>query len=242
MLTPRVLDRNDSSAQRGGSGIVSTGDGFGFITLAHEMGHTFGFSHSSSWGVAFGADPIGPGTFSQYGDWWDMMGGARSLVGGASIDRTLEEPRRLHFNGFFKWLAGWLPLDTRNARAGGTFRLYRHDAAGATGLRGILIEADAEKVYWLDARGLYPWNLSMSRGLEVRRVWRAGAPSSHIVFPYGLVELLDMDPENGGSITHSLSLVSGAGAFRDDANHVRIWVRAPGTDATGDYIDVTIER
>ena len=52
----------------------------------------------------------------------------------------------------------------------GTFRLRPHDVAGATGLRGTKIDADAGKFYWLDMRRQFEWNLTMSMGIEVRRV------------------------------------------------------------------------
>ncbi len=231
VLTPQVFPDPRASGDLSGKGVVVTGEPLGFRTLAHELGHTFGFTHSNFWLVPFGSDPLAPGTSVEYGDVWDMMGGPY-------FDDTAANPRKTHFNAFFKWLAGWLPYpDHLDAITTSTFRLYRHDAADAAGLRAIRIDADADKWYWLDIRRQFPWNPSMAMGIEVRRVTKSAS------YPYGQVELLDMDPMNGGARDHSLTPFGALfGVFDDTANGIRIVVIRVGTDATGDYADVRIER
>ena len=230
VLTPQVFSTPRGNGDFGGKAVVVTGETLGFRTLAHELGHTYGFSHSNFWSVPFDHDPIGPGTFREYGDVWDMMGSP-------SFDDTAANPRKTHFNAFFKWLAGWLPSPDRlDAITTRTFRLYRHDAADAAGLRAIRIDADSEKWYWLDIRRQFPWNPSMAMGIEVRRVTKSASS------PYGRVELLDMEP-NGGSLDHSLApFGTRFGVFADAPNGIRVVVIGVGTDATGEYADVRIER
>lgn len=232
VLTPQVLTYPVGRGDLGGKGIVISGERLVFPTLAHELGHTYGFTHSNFWRVGFDGDPIGPGESLEYGDVWDMMGSP-------FFDDTDREPRRRHFNGFFKWFAGWLtPASVADATAGGTFRLYRHDAADAGGLRAIRIDADAEKTYWLDIRRQFPWNSSMANGIEVRRV--TTDPSS--TRRYGQVHLLDMDPMNGASLVHSLTPFGPMFVFEDAGNGLRVWLTGVGVDEVGAYADVRIDR
>ncbi len=230
VLTPQVFSDPRATGDFGGKGVVVTGEPLGFRTLAHELGHTCGFSHSGFWSVPFGSDPLAPGTLFEYGDAWDMMG--------SPLAETVADPRKTHFNVFFKWLAGWLPspdhLDVITTR---TFRLYRHDAADAAGLQGLRIDAGADKWYWLGIRRQFPSNASMAMGIEVRQVMKS--PSDL----YGPVELLDMEPMNGGTLDHSLTPFGTLfGLFDDTATGIRIWVMSVGTDSIGEYADVRIER
>ena len=232
VLTPQVFSIATAWGRLSGKGVVITGDKLVFPTLAHEMGHTYGFRHSNFWLVRFGENPIGPGDRLEYGDAWDMMGNPY-------LDRTDEEPRRRHFNTFFKWLAGWLPVPSfADGWPGGTFRLYRHDAADSAGLRAIRIDADADKLYWLDIRRQFPWNSDMSRGIEVRRVLKD--PTS--TYPYLELQLLDMEPMVDGSIDHSLTPFGSLfGVFEDAANSIRVIVIRVSSDEIGEYADVRIE-
>jgi hypothetical protein len=118
--------------------------------------------------------PAGLVTQSQPGQSLDaFVVESANMMGLPTLDGTAENPGRRHFNAFFKSRAGWLPFSSfADATAGGTYRLYRHDAADATGLRVIKIDADAEKSSWLDIRRQFPSNPSISVGIEVRRVYR----------------------------------------------------------------------
>lgn len=227
VLTPQVFDRAIAQGDLSARHVVITGDRLVLEALAHEFGHTYGFKHSAFWGVRYAADPVGPGIHDDYGDAWDMMGGPW-------LDDTHLDPRRRFFNPFFRTLAGWLPASAiGHAASSGTFRLRRHDAAGATGVRAIRVPAGAGYYYWIDMRRQFEWNLSMMQGVEVRRVQDLFESS------YGLVQLLDMDPRNGASIDHSL----GPGeTFTDAARGITIQVTDSGIDAVGWYADVTITR
>jgi hypothetical protein len=226
VLTPRVLSIDKARGDLGGRGIVFTGRRFTFAVLAHEMGHTYGFAHSNFWFVEYGGDPLGPGTHLEYGDVWDMMGAS-------TLDGTDAEPRRRHFNAFFKWLAGWLPRSMTDVSRSGTFRLYRHDAGDAAGTRAIRIDADATTWYWLDIRRQFPWNHSMLTGVEVRQV------TKNPPYSYGVVRLLDMDTRAGTSVDHSLTSFR---TFEDTRNGIRVRVTGLGSDARGEYAEIAVER
>jgi hypothetical protein len=227
ILTPQVFSRPIARGDLGGKNVTITGDRLVLEALAHEFGHTYGFIHSSFWFVMFGADPIGPGDFLEYGDMWDMMGMP-------TLDDTAAHPRLRHFNTYFKALAGWFPEGAiAYTTTGGIFRMYRHDAAGATGLRAIRIEGDDEKAYWLDMRRQFTWNTSMAIGIEVRRVM------NDPTYTYGPLELLDMNPEAGTSINHSLRRFH---TFEDPATGVNVRLANVGVDAIGDYAEIVITR
>lgn len=201
-------------------------------TFAHELGHTYGFPHSNFWSVPSGADPVSPGGEArEYGDAWDLMGSP-------NVD-TEADWRRRHFNAFFKTLAGWLPASAiANGTAGGAFRLRRHDAGDARGLRAVVVEAGDGSTYWLGMRRQFPWNASMSNGIEVRRVMRVREDA------VGPVLLLDMDhgatPGIAGlSIYHSLVRFQ---SFSDGANTLTISVDDVSEDEMGPYADVVITR
>lgn len=233
VTTPLVFAESSfAAADLGGRVVVATGPGtLDLPTLAHELGHAFGFIHSAFWSVPYGADPVGPGTRHEYGDVWDMMGI------NAELDMVNVDPSRRHFNAFFKTRAGWLPASAvANGTAGGSFRLYRHDATDARGLRAIWIDSGSGTTYWLGIRRQFPWNPSMANGIEVRRV--VSTPDT----AYGLVELLDMDHLTlgvGGSIGHSLVRLR---TFDDAPNGIHIQVGGVWFDEIGEYADVVITR
>ena len=230
VLTPQLFEDPYANAALGGKSVVISGERIALQTLAHELGHTYGFIHSAFWSVLFGEDPIGPGVSQEYGDIWDMMGIA------SAIDRTDEDPRRRHFNAYWKSRAGWLPTAAiADGTSGGTFRLYRHDAADAVGLRAIQIVARDGTTYWLGMRRQFPWNPSMAMGFEVRRVL------SDPTFLYGPVQLLDMDSVTPGvfgiEVLHSLVRFQ---IFEDTANGINIRVANVHSDDVGPYADIVI--
>jgi hypothetical protein len=227
VLTPRVYSGDDDAyGQIGGKMLVNAGGGLDLPTLAHEVGHTWGFLHSGFWIVGYDESPISPtGANDDYGDLWDMMGAERAGVSDA-------DPYKRHFNGYFKYRAGWLPVtDFVDATAGGTYRLFAHDIYSVTpGPRAIRIDAGGGLSYWLDARRRFGFdeNQAMFQGIEVRRVR-----------PYldgQLVELLDMKPREGTTLTHSLTL--GPATVLDAANGITL--RIENYSAT--YADVIITR
>jgi hypothetical protein len=228
IMAPQIFDgpRADAGATVGGRVIrISGRSGALFITLTHELGHTFGFAHSALWKVPRNSsDPIGDGVYEEYLDGWDVMGQANVETDGFFYQR--------HFNAYFKTLAGWLPAAAvADGRTGGTrlnpgrlFALYPHDSRSASGLRAIYIAAADGTTYWIGKRSLFPGNASMADGVEVRRVQ---TPSDF----HGAVELLDLDGIRGSFfVEHSLTSL---GIFRDRPNGIFVLGGLERVDSDG---------
>jgi len=196
-----------------------------FVTLTHELGHTYGFVHSALWKVPNDSgNPIGPGTYETYLDGWDVMGRANLETEGLFYQR--------HFNAYFKARAGWLPGDAiADGRTGGSrlnpgrlFALYPHDSPTTTGLRAIYVRAADGTTYWIGKRSAFPENPSMEEGVEIRRVQ---TPSEL----HGQVELLDLDPDFGDFYwQHSLRAHR---SFQDLPNGIIVDAGQERTDEDG---------
>lgn len=206
--------------------------GFAAGLLLHELGHTYGFLHSSYWqpsSVGYLSpdfdSPLRDGTLYEYGDNWDPMG----LGGGDS---------RSHFNAFFKQLAKWIdPSDWIDVTGSAVHRVYAHDRPGAIGVRALRIDADATKVYWVDVRRNFPEDVSLSSGAEVRYEVKPTSP----FYTYEGLRLLDMTPHEVFSFDHALTSSSSPASFFDSVNRIRITVLGAGTDLNGPYVDVQVE-
>jgi len=87
-----------------------------FLT-AHELGHNFGNGHANLWSAP--ADSIiGQGFNLEYGNPFDVMGGAHALAG--------------HYNANFKYVAGWLTeANVQTVSTGGSYRLYAMDSGSS---------------------------------------------------------------------------------------------------------------
>ena len=198
--------------------------------LLHELGHTYGFTHSSYWlpsEVSYDSpeyeNPLRDGTLDDGGDLWDPMG----LGAGAGA--------RAHVNAFFKQYALWIDAsDWTNITETGVYRVYAHDGPRAAGQRVLRIDADAAKTYWLDVRRNFPEDLNLSTGLEVRYESKPPDPA----WMYQGVVLLDMTPTTQDRWDHALTY---GRSFFDRANGIRITVWYVGTDITGPYVDVQVE-
>ena len=234
IFAPQLFDNPEARGELGGKVITIVGDRENLMaTLAHELGHTYGFAHSTLYSTLFGTDPLGPGTSLEFGDIWDMMGIA-------STGDSVADTHRRHFNAFFKNLAGWLPAaSVVDGTLGGDFFLYGHDNSAATGLRAIFVEAGDGSVYWIGKRNQFPENISMTKGVEIRRV------SDYTPASYGPVELLDLDhgwsrgAPVGQTTYHSLAE---GNTFTDASNGITIRAVFAGSDAAGEFVRVFITR
>ncbi len=202
----------------GGKGVWLQGSGLGVI--CHELGHNLGLSHANFWNTVRPEPPdnpgnlpfdtdslvgidsvIGPGDDVEYGDPFDIMGGG----GGASA----------HYTGLHKVLLGWLPeASVLTVTTSGVYRVHVHDAgvlaAGATHV--IRVRKDAERMYWIDARGALPDNPWLARGVELHwNKWHQAI---------GSAELLDTTPGTGHGKTDA-ALTLGR-TYSDEAAEIHL--------------------
>ena len=179
----------------------------------HELGHNYGLNHANYWDTG-GQSVIGAGSSSEYGDNQDTMGSAN---GGS-----------YHFNARYKNYMNWLTAaEVTNVTASGVYRIYPHDNAAATGLRGIKVARSASTNYWVEFRQKFTSNKWLMSGAGIR--WAGnGNEKSH---------LLDTTPGSPDGKTDA-ALVLGR-TFSDAAAGVHITtLRKGGT--TPEWLDVAV--
>lgn len=85
----------------------------GMDVLNHECGHSLGRNHANYWNATDGT-PYGDGSNSEYGNSFDVMGGAYGFSA--------------HYNAYSKRALSWLPDSYVNLPKGnGVFRIYAYD-------------------------------------------------------------------------------------------------------------------
>jgi PKD repeat protein len=175
----------------GWSGLGSVGGSGAWINQAlsvyvtgHELGHNYGVLHSHSWNC----NPNfigGTCTRSEYGDPFDIMGGATR-----------------HFNGWSKNYFGWMTpseVYTVPLGASGTYTLSPMELRG--GVRGLVVPTDAGRTYWIEYRKSTGFDTGIPTTAQHGALLRI-APS-----PVGGTDLLDATPN--GSFSDA-ALVVGA--------------------------------
>ena len=111
---------------------------FNLRTTAHELGHNYGAQHANYWS-ATGQTIIGPGTSTEYGNPFDVMG-----TGGGQVN---------HFNAWTKRRFDWIsPAELSTVTTSGTYRVSELEAAITTGFHAIKVQRDAQKDYWVEYR------------------------------------------------------------------------------------------
>ena len=128
----------------GGGFVITYGDSVG--TTAHEIGHTFNLAHANFWDTA-GTSAIGPGSNSEYGNDYDVMGG-----GNVPTD---------HYNAAAKVQIKWLPPSyVQNITSSGLYRIYAFDqpALDPRNRYAMTITKDSQRTYWGELRQSYTGN------------------------------------------------------------------------------------
>ncbi|MDP1826779.1 MAG: Ig-like domain-containing protein [Archangium sp.] len=111
---------------------------FSLRVTAHELGHNYGVYHANYWNAA-GLTVIGPGTNTEYGNPFDVMGG-----GGGQGN---------HFNAWFKRRFDWVvSSEVTPVTSSGTYRIFELEKPITSGLHALKVTRDAQKDYWVEYR------------------------------------------------------------------------------------------
>lgn len=192
--------------------------------VGHELGHNFGLYHSRS--MDCGSSSIGSDcTASEYGDLFDLMGGANSA----------------HFNVFQKERLGWVnsginaPITT--VATSGTYWLDSY-ATGSMNPKGLKILKSTDPVtgmktwYYIERRGAVGFDSFVSGNQNILNgvIVRTGSESSG-----QLTYLLDMTPATASWYDPALTVGQ---SFTD--NDARVTIATLSADAAGALVNVTI--
>jgi plastocyanin len=152
---------------------------FSLRVTAHELGHNYGAFHANYWSTS-GLAPIGPGSSTEYGNPFDLMGGGNGQGN--------------HFNAWFKRRFDWLTDTTvQTVTASGTYRVQALEPTVSSGLQALRIPRDATRDYWVEHRAAINDN-GLRDGVSIN--W--GFPSNT------QSQLLDMTPGDGNRTNASL--------------------------------------
>ena len=124
---------------------------------AHEIGHAFALGHSNFWDTA-GTSSIGNGANQEYGDNYDIMGGADTNG---------------QYNAQAKTQVRWLPQAfIQPVTQSGLYRIHAFDQGSLDASRryALTILKDSQRTYWGMVRSLFDSNPFMKSGLELG--WR----------------------------------------------------------------------
>ena len=197
-------------------------------TTYHELGHTQGLSHSHYW-IPSGPVPTGAGSHLEYGDPYDAMG--RSGSGSNN-----------HFNVGQKNKLGYLPSESiADVATSGTFRLFRHDHADASGLRALRFAPEGLGYeLWVEHRRAGPTSFGtaqldrLRQGVQVR--WGPGKAPRFTTG--GGSYLLDATPGSSGGADDATFRIGET--FVDPDAGITLRPLATGGEAPNEYIDVRV--
>lgn len=211
---------------------------FSIGVAGHEVGHNFGLNHASFWDTG-GISVLGNQTAVsiEYGDNQDTMGSANA--------------GSYHFNARNKSLMNWInSSEVLTATTSGTYRIYAHDDATATGAKVLKVARGSSSNYWVELRQKFTSNKWLMNGAGIRMAPNGSSYS----------QLLDMTPgspdgkndaalvvgrtfsdttagvhittlRKGGTTPESLDIVVNLGTFAGNNSPV-IAISAPSTNAS----------
>lgn len=182
---------------------------------AHEIGHAFGLGHSNFWNTA-GTSSIGNGANEEYGDSYDIMGGAGTTG---------------HYNAQAKNQIRWLPSSfIQPVTQSGLYRLHAFDqgALDSSKRYAMTILKDNQRTYWGMVRSLFDTNPFAKSGLVLG--WR---------FPNGGGGNFQLiDTTNGSPFAKSDAPISLGATFSDTESGIHMTTVA--ANDTPRYIDVQV--
>ncbi|MFD0894073.1 hypothetical protein KBB96_02975 [Luteolibacter ambystomatis] len=184
--------------------------------ITHELGHNYGLGHSNRWDTTDGSI-AGPGSSTEYGDIYDVMGG-----GSVPVD---------HFGAGQKSKLNWLTTaDWTNATTSQNVRLYGIDrATSILNPRGVRMTKVAtpgsEQYYWLTYRPRRTNNPSMTHGL-------------HLAWVHGTHDLLDTKPATSTDVSDAALTVGRT--YSDTTANIHVTPLATGGTVPNEYIDLRV--
>lgn len=233
------------NGKSGAAWLQSSGVG----TTVHELGHVFGLGHANFWetrrpalpnnpaNLPFDVDSlvghdsvIGVGDDVAYGDVFDIMGS-----GGGEGPATGGEIAGLegHFNAIGKYGLGWLgDAYIATYSSGGTNRIYVHDTPRVVEGRNyaIRVRKDAQRVYWVSARGKFHDHRWLTNGVELHWAsWQQALGYSH---------LLDTTP--GSAYGRQDAAIAIGRTYVDNESKIYITPVSRGGSGTNSWFDVVV--
>lgn len=182
---------------------------------AHEIGHAFALGHSNFWDTA-GTSSIGNGANAEYGDSYDIMGGAGTQG---------------HYNAQAKVQIKWLPPSfLQPVTQSGLYRIHAFDegALDSSKRYAMTILKDSQRTYWGMVRSLFDSNPFMKSGFELG--WR---------FPNGGGGNFQLiDTTNGSPYGKTDAAISLGATFSDTESGIHMTTVA--ANDVPRYIDVQV--
>lgn len=213
--------------------------------ITHEMGHNWGLSDCFAWQADSMSDPLASGSYSNWKDYFDTMG---------------TPPSWSHYSARGKHYLQWMPdEDALRVTASGTYRLYRHDHADATGTRALVVAplVDAgSRTYWIEhrvapLRNYFGLSAAQMAALDDRLQhgvivdWSSPASINYANDPDRLryMYAIDMKPHSSSSVAEdSLDGALRIGeSFVDPDTAVTFTPLATGGASPHEWIDVRID-
>lgn len=196
--------------------------------ILHEFGHNYGLRHANYWvfdnGNPASTDPVDPtGASEEYGDDFDVMGDGSTTEG--------------HFHMGAKQFLGWIENnewnDLSSSSDNGTYRVYRFDDGGSSGLQALRINKSASgDHYWVGYRRESGGLETFEKGAYLTWEIAAGNPARNQSW------LVDTTPETRDDKTDST--ITLGRTYADPASEVYITPVAVGGTAPAEYIDLVV--
>jgi len=196
--------------------------------ILHEFGHNYGLRHAQYWVYDYGnsasTNPVDPtGASQDYGDIFDVMGEGSTTEG--------------HFHMGAKQFLGWIENnewdDLSSSSDNGTYRVYRFDDGGSSGLQALRIsKSNSSDHYWVGYRRESGGLETFEKGAYL--TWELAGGNTFRNQSW----LVDTTPGSGdGKEDSTITL---GRTYADSASEVYITPIAVGGSAPAEYIDLAV--